>query len=102
MDPRQDRAERLPALYRSILDAVADLERRGERARAARARRDAVRMYATWDERAERKMIRLEADLRRALARPSTKRRLPWVRATSMAANSPPAGEAIPEGAATT
>jgi hypothetical protein len=57
-------AEDLPALYRAILDRVAELEVAGERARAARLRTDATDAYSrAWDERARR---RLEALLRRS------------------------------------
>ncbi|HEY7701639.1 MAG TPA: hypothetical protein VIB02_04945 [Candidatus Limnocylindrales bacterium] len=57
-------AEELPALYRAILDRVAELEATGERARAARLRSDATDAYSkAWDERARR---RLESLLRRA------------------------------------
>ena len=57
-------AEELPALYRAILDRVAELEAAGERTRAARLRTDATDAYSrAWDERARR---RLEALLRRS------------------------------------
>jgi hypothetical protein len=57
-------AEDLPALYRAILDRVAELEVAGERARAARLRTDATDAYSrAWDARARR---RLEALLRRS------------------------------------
>ena len=57
-------AEELPALYRAILDRVAELEAAGERAAAARLRADATDAYSrAWDERARR---RLETLLRRA------------------------------------
>jgi hypothetical protein len=57
-------AEELPALYRAILDRVAELEVAGERARAARLRSDATDAYSrAWDERARR---RLELLLRRS------------------------------------
>ncbi|HEX7345970.1 MAG TPA: hypothetical protein VF253_04215 [Candidatus Limnocylindrales bacterium] len=57
-------AEELPALYRAILDRVAELEAAGERTRAARLRSDATDAYSrAWDERARR---RLETLLRRA------------------------------------
>lgn len=57
-------AEELPALYRAILDRVAELEADGERATAARLRSDATDAYSrAWDERARR---RLEALLRRS------------------------------------
>jgi hypothetical protein len=77
MDPQPDRAERLPIRYRTILDLVADLERRGERAVAARARRDALRAYARWDEPGERRLERLELELRRTIARPSKRGGVP-------------------------
>ena len=50
-------AEELPALYRAILDRVAELEEAGQRARAARLRSDATAAYSrAWDERARRRM----------------------------------------------
>jgi hypothetical protein len=63
MDQRSSRAETLPALYRAILDDVGELERLGRRDLAARARRDAARAYAVWDDGAERRLLRLKADL---------------------------------------
>ena len=63
MDPNAS-AEELPALYRAILDRVAELEAAGDRVEAGRVRRDAIRAYArAWDDRARRQ---LEALLRRA------------------------------------
>ena len=57
-------AEELPALYRAILDRVAELEAAGERGTAARLRTDATDAYSrAWDERARR---RLETLLRRS------------------------------------
>jgi hypothetical protein len=57
-------AEELPALYRAILDRVAELEADGERATAARLRSDATAAYSrAWDDRARR---RLETLLRRS------------------------------------
>ena len=48
-------AEELPALYRAILDRVADLESGGDRAQAARVRAAATRIYSrAWDEPARR------------------------------------------------
>ena len=48
-------AEELPALYRAILDRVAELEPDGDRAEAARVRAAATRIYSrAWDERARR------------------------------------------------
>lgn len=57
-------AEELPALYRAVLDGVAELERRGERREANRVRAEAVRAYSrSWDAAGRR---RLELILRRA------------------------------------
>jgi hypothetical protein len=62
MDPNS-LAEELPALYRAILDRVAELEADGRRVEAARVRSDATRIYSrAWDERAR---SRLEALLLR-------------------------------------
>jgi hypothetical protein len=63
MDPTS-RAEELPALYRAILDRVAELETAGQRHEAARVRRQATTSYSrAWDDRARRE---LETLLRRA------------------------------------
>ena len=57
-------AERLPALYRAILDSVAELERRGERLGASQFRTEAIQAYSrSWDAAGRR---RLESILRRA------------------------------------
>jgi hypothetical protein len=65
MDPNS-LAEELPALYRAILDRVAELEADGHRVEAARVRSDATRIYSrAWDQRARR---RLEALLQRNAA----------------------------------
>jgi hypothetical protein len=56
-------AEDLPALYRAILDAVADLEAMDERPLAARIRRNATAAYSrAWDERARRRLQLLLRD----------------------------------------
>ena len=48
-------AEELPALYRAVLDRVAQIEAEGRRAAAYRLRSDAVRIYSrSWDDRARR------------------------------------------------
>ncbi len=53
-------AEELPALYRAILDRVADLETGGDRAEAARVRATATRIYSrAWDESARRGLTAL-------------------------------------------
>lgn len=60
-------AEELPALYRAILDRVAELEASGDRAEASRVRRSATHAYSrAWDERARRQLI----DLLRVAERP--------------------------------
>ena len=57
-------AEQLPAIYRAVLDSVAELERRGERLEASRLRSEAIRAYSrAWDIRGRH---RLESILRRA------------------------------------
>jgi hypothetical protein len=62
-------AEELPALYRAILDRVAELETEGARVEAARMRATATRVYSrAWDQQARRD---LEALLRHA-ARPGS------------------------------
>jgi len=56
-------AEELPALYRAILDRVAELERDGQRPKAARMRADATRIYSrAWDEAARRGLLALLRD----------------------------------------
>lgn len=53
-------AEELPALYRAILDRVAQLEASGERVEAGRVRRNATTAYSrAWDERARRELLGL-------------------------------------------
>jgi len=57
-------AAQLPAIYRAVLDSVAELERRGERFEASRFRAEAISAYSrSWDIRGRR---RLESILRRA------------------------------------
>jgi hypothetical protein len=66
-------AEELPALYRAILDRVAELEVAGDRIGAGRVRRQATRAYSrAWDERARRELLAL---LERA-TRPTATERL--------------------------
>ena len=48
-------AEELPALYRALLDRVAQIEADGSRAAAYRLRSEATRIYSkSWDDRARR------------------------------------------------
>lgn len=59
--------ERLPAVYRQILEVACELERQRRRPEALRARRLAAREYTTWDERAERRLNALLDETRRRL-----------------------------------
>jgi len=59
MDPTSA-AEELPALYRALLDRVAQIEADGRRAAAYRLRTDATRIYSrSWDDRARRALQHL-------------------------------------------
>lgn len=63
-------SERLPELYRTALDAVDELARRGKRAEAARLRQAAGRAYSrAWDEDCRRT---LDDVIRRARASAAT------------------------------
>jgi hypothetical protein len=65
MEPNSP-AEDLPALYRAILDRVAELESFGARTEAARVRATATRIYSrAWDERARRELLSLLRDAAR-------------------------------------
>lgn len=57
--------ERMPRLYRAVLDGVSELERHGDRAVAARFRADALRAYTVWDARAEERMRQILTRLER-------------------------------------
>jgi hypothetical protein len=82
-------AEELPALYRAILDQVAEMEASGERRAAAVLRTSAIAAYSrAWDERARRQLEGLlrasgrtgsPADdvVRRPLIRPGLAPKLP-------------------------
>ena len=62
MDPNSV-AEDLPALYRAVLDQVAQLEANGQRVFAGKVRSQAIKIYSkAWDARARRD---LEGILRR-------------------------------------
>jgi hypothetical protein len=53
-------AEELPALYRAILDRVAELEASGRRDLANVVRAEATKIYSrSWDERARRALVTL-------------------------------------------
>jgi hypothetical protein len=69
MNSSVPRAEDLPALYRAILDAVADLERRGRRVDARRIRSEATAAYSSsWDEAGRRRLEQLHAQAWRLIA----------------------------------
>jgi hypothetical protein len=56
MDPNSA-SEDLPALYRAILDLVAELAASGQRPAANRIRAEATRIYSrAWDPRAKRRL----------------------------------------------
>jgi hypothetical protein len=59
MEPKSA-SEELPALYRAVLDRVAQLEASRERALANRIRAEATHIYSrAWDERARRELLGL-------------------------------------------
>lgn len=59
MEPKSA-AEELPALYRAVLDRVAELEAGGDRELAKRVRAEATRIYSrSWDDRARRNLEQL-------------------------------------------
>ena len=65
MEPKSA-SEELPALYRAVLDRVAQLEASRDRALANRIRAEATNIYSrAWDERARRELLAL---LRRSAA----------------------------------
>jgi hypothetical protein len=56
MEPKSA-AEELPALYRALLDRVAQIEAASHRAAAYRLRTEATRIYSrSWDDRARRRL----------------------------------------------
>lgn len=53
-------AEELPALYRAVLDRIAQIDAAGHRADGYRLRTEATRIYSrAWDERARRALEEL-------------------------------------------
>jgi hypothetical protein len=59
MEPKSA-SEELPALYRAVLDRVAELEAAHERDLANQVRADAIHIYSrAWDERARRELLAL-------------------------------------------
>jgi hypothetical protein len=71
MDPKSA-AEELPALYRAVLDRIAQIDASGQREIGYRMRVEATRIYSrAWDDRARR---RLEDLLRQATHRETVRR----------------------------
>jgi hypothetical protein len=62
-------SEDLPALYRAILDGIADLERVGQHREAALIRTRATKIYSTsWDASAHRRLTHIHRRIGRVLA----------------------------------
>jgi hypothetical protein len=71
MDPKSA-AEELPALYRAVLDRIAQIDAAGQRSVGYRIRAEATRIYSrAWDDRARR---RLEELLRQAADKETVRR----------------------------
>jgi hypothetical protein len=53
-------SEELPALYRAVLDRVAEITASGQRSLANEVRAEAIRIYSrAWDDRARRDLVTL-------------------------------------------
>ena len=62
-------SEELPALYRAILDGIADLERVGQHREAALIRTEATRVYSTsLDDGGRRRLLHLRRRIERVIA----------------------------------
>lgn len=69
METHSSPAEDLPALYRAILDGVAQLERIGERREASLLRAEATRVYsASWDQGNMRRLDQVRRRIERIIA----------------------------------
>src|SRR6478672_2907869 len=69
-------AEELPALYRAVLDRVAELEASGRRTLANQVRSEATRIYSrAWDDRARRGVAGSGAGASGPPDRPARRRR---------------------------
>ena len=70
MDSRPPTAEEHPAVYRSILDRVAELERVGQRREALRVRTTAIEIYSSgWDQSSLARLVELRERADREIAR---------------------------------
>lgn len=80
--------DEFPALYRAVLDGVAEMVRRGERSEAASIRRQAIAAYsAAWTDRHRAILFDLGARTRRELERgPTDRRRLSLGRGAALLA----------------
>jgi hypothetical protein len=69
METRASPAEDLPALYRAILDGIAQLERLGARREAGLLRTEATAIYSTaWDEAGLRRLGQIRRRIERVIA----------------------------------
>jgi hypothetical protein len=69
MDSHTSLAEDLPALYRAILDGVAQLECIGQRREAGLVRSEATQVYSTsWDEAGLRRLEQIRRRIERIVA----------------------------------
>lgn len=69
METQTSPAEDLPALYRAILDGMADLERVGQHREAALIRIEATHVYSTsWDEGGRRRLLHIRRRIERVIA----------------------------------
>ena len=85
-------AEDLPALYRAILDGVAQLERVGRRREAGVVRAEATHVYSTrWDEAGYRRLEQIQRRIERLLSgnERAQKERPPGWRPASRPARTP-------------
>ena len=82
MENQVSPAEELPALYRAILDGIADLERVGQHREAALIRSEATRVYSTsWDESGRRRLNNIRRRIGRVIAgdeRPRNEQARSW------------------------
>ena len=69
MESHTSLAEDLPALYRAILDGVAQLEAMGQRREAGLVRSEATHVYSTsWDEAGLRRLEQIRRKIDRIVA----------------------------------